>query len=501
MSGKYIKKILKEVNKFDNIVEKYTKIGKIPAIPYRAFVNLADYLFLTGCIEQSEELLNNAINFVTKSSDAFVNLGFVKQSKNDYAKAIEYYKRAIKKDPKNTKALCLWGNCLSFQNNNEDAIKKYEKAIAIDEKNSEAHLCWGIVLLKQHNYKDAKEKFESAVKYNGKDARALFMLAAVEIELGLYDEALDKLMFIIESTENTNFGAFHNVAYIYFKKKDYEKTVLFALTAISTNPSKIETYLLLGDTYVLMNKINEALNIYKMAEDKGLKSLFLYLSWGSALQKLGKYDKAIEQFNKGIELSQKETNDEIYSRLAKCYYHLNNLEEAKINALKSKEISNDNYLANDVLADIYFQETNYTDAINVLEICLKNAETKSETFLKLARCYNSIGDFDISNKNYEKSIEYDRDNIEKQIEYIKSLNNQKLYETALQKLITLEKKAGDNFEVLCLAFQVNYNIAKGNLYGYNGMKAITVAEKIKEKYPENFSFEEEYKELTSISRE
>ena len=58
-------------------------------------------MFLTGCIEQSEELLNNAINFVSQSSDALVNLGFIKQTNKEYDKAIEYYKKALKKDRKN----------------------------------------------------------------------------------------------------------------------------------------------------------------------------------------------------------------------------------------------------------------------------------------------------------------------------------------------------------------------------------------------------------------
>ena len=91
MSDKYIKKILNEVKKLNSAVNQYTKIGKIPAIPYRAFVNLADYLFLTGCIEQSEELLTNAANFVSNSSDALINLGGIKQAAGDYSKAIEYY--------------------------------------------------------------------------------------------------------------------------------------------------------------------------------------------------------------------------------------------------------------------------------------------------------------------------------------------------------------------------------------------------------------------------
>jgi len=86
------------------------------------------------------------------------------------------------------------------------------------------------------------------------------------------------------------------------------------------------------------------------------------------------------------------------------------------------------------------------------------------------------------------------------IEYIKSLYNQQEYDKALRKLRTIEAQAGDDFGFLSLVFLVNYNIAKENLYIYNVEKAISVAEKIKEKYPEDFSFASEYIELTNILR-
>ena len=496
MSDKYIKKILNQVKKLDSAVVQYTKIGKIPAIPYRAFVNLADYLFLTGCIEQSEELLTNAANFVSNSSDALINLGGIKQAAGDYSKAIEYYKKAFKKDPKSTKALCLWGNCLSLQHNIEGAIQKYEKALEIDKTDGEAYLCLGIMFLKKKQYKEAKEKFDEAIKYKANDGRPLFLSASVEIELGRLDDALDKLMFIVENTEN-NFGAYHNIAYIYFKKKQYEECIKYAQKAIDMMPGKIETYLLLGDTYMLIKKEKEALNVYQNAESHGLKSLFLYLSWGTAFQKMKQYDNAIEKFKQGLEVSSAEVNEELYARLAKCYYEVKNYDESKFYAKKSLEISDKNYMANEVLVDILFNERNFDEACPYLEACLINAEAKSVTYLKFARYYKEKNNYTEACRSFEKSLEYDRENIDTYLEYISYLNSNKYYETALKKLITLEKLAGDRFEVLSLAFEVNYNIALGDISAYNRVKAISVAEKLKENYPDKFNFETEYHELKS----
>ena len=271
MSDKFIKKIMKAINKYNYVVDRYKKFGKTPEIPYRAFVNYADTLMKIGFSEMAEEYLRNASNFAFPCSDALINLGLIRQSANEHKKAIEYFKKAFKKDSKNLRALCLWGYSLSFLDDLEGAYKKYQQAIDIDNKCAEAYAYWGITLIGEQKYKEAREKLELAIEYNPKDVKALFLLASVEIELAFYDDALMKLIFIINVTEN-NYAAYHNIAYIYFKKKDYEKTVEYAQKTIGIAPFKSEAYLLLGDTYLLMKKYKEAIGIYECAEKNNIQS-------------------------------------------------------------------------------------------------------------------------------------------------------------------------------------------------------------------------------------
>ena len=491
---------MKAVNKYSYVVDRYKKFSKTPEIPYRAFVNYADTLIKIGFSEMAEEYLRNASNFAFPCSDALINLGLIRQSANEHKKAIEYFKKAFKKDSKNLRALCLWGYSLSFLDDLEGAYKKYQQAIDIDNKCAEAYAYWGITLIGEQKYKEAREKLELAIEYNPKDVKALFLLASVEIELAFYDDALMKLIFIINVTEN-NYAAYHNIAYIYFKKKDFEKTVEYAQKTIGIAPFKSEAYLLLGDTYLLMKKYKEAIGIYECAEKNNIQSLFLYISWGSVFQMKRKYNEAIEKYLKGLELCPTQVNDEVYSRLARCYYETKNIEEAKHYAIKTQELNKDNYTSHEVLGDIAFVEQDCDKAIEEYSFCLSNSKSKAITYYKLARCYLLKEDFELANKNYEKSLEYDRDNKNILQEYVHALTIQGKYDEASKKLPALEKMSEDDLDVLLLSFRVHYNIAKGNVYGYNGMKAIKVADKIRQKYPESFCFEDEYRELTNNSRE
>ena len=493
MDNKFLKKVSEQVNKINKSVENYTKIGKIPALPSRAFVNLADYLFVRGYYEKSEELLNNAVDFASNSSDALLNMGMLKQAAGDFELAHQYYESAINKDKNNPKPICFLGNLYSVQEKYDEAISCYEKALKLKSDDPEAYLFWGLVLIKKLDYKGAREKLKLSVEHHLKDSRAIYMLASVEIELGLYDKALERLKFIIASTEN-NVGAYHNMAYVYFKKKDYDKAVECTQVAIKMPQVKVETFLLLGDIYSMMGDDEKAFLTYKQAEMRGFSSPFLDLAWGIILQKAKQYEQAIERYTKGLSINA--NDDELFARLARCYFEIGDYENSKVYMQKSLDAVGYNYLGMDVLSDLYIVERRFENAIDCLKICLKNAEAKSRTYLKIARCMKEIGDFACSNQNYEHSIEYDRKNIQTQIEYIKSLNAQEDYQASLKKLITLEKLAKDDLEVLSLLFIANYNIAKGNIYGYNGVKAISVADRIREKYPDSFCFKTEYIELT-----
>ena len=62
-------------------------------------------------------------------------------------------------------------------------------------------------------------------------------------------------------------------------------------------------------------------------------------------------------------------------------------------------------------------------------------------------------------------------------------------------IVALEKAAGDRFDILSLVFEINYNIAIQDITKYNRVKAISTAEKLKEKYPDKFKYENEYNKL------
>lgn len=497
-SKHFIKQIADKIKKANKLVNDYNRLGKTPCIPTNAFINMANSMYMIGCYKEAEDLLQNAIEFPSKSSNALINLGVIKQTTGDFKQAIKFYLAAYKKDNKNTKALSLWGNCLAMMGKTDEAINKYEHAIRLNKEDADVYLSWGALLIKKKNYNEAKEKLELAVQYNNKDARPLYMLSIVEIETGNLDSALDKLLWIVDATEN-NFEALHNIAYIYFKKKDYDNAISYAKKSLAIFQHKVETYLLLGDIYAIKNKEKESLQFYEMAEMNNLKTFFLYMSWAISLQKFNHHDKAIEKLHCANECLNSKKVDEVYARLALSYFRTNQKELAIKHKDIALSINQKNYMANSIAAEIEIDKKDYNSALKYLKQCEDDFENKGHNYMLMAQCYDALNDYKNTIYYFKKALDYSPDNTTILEKYCTYLNKNKEFDLTKKKLKSISDKT-NNINILNLYFSALYNLAKQDGYKYNVEKAIEIANKIETTSKNKFQYKDEKEELKGLLR-
>ena len=491
---KNLKKLYSKVGKYNKNINNYKAKANIVAIPSYAFRNYAEYLFENGLTIEAEKILEDAALFVSNSTDALLDLGEMKQKTGNFDEALEYYEKAVLNSKNNFKAFYLLGNIYCIKGNLEKAEENLKKAVILNDKDYRVYLTWGVLFLKKKMYKEAKEKFITSVQYNTEDARSLYLLAITEIELGFLNEAEEKLKFILNSTEN-NFEVMHNLAYVYFKKKDYEKALSLAEKALSIYALKKETYILISDIYAELNEPEKSFKILDKAISAGLKDQVVLLSYGNNLQKFKKYKEAINYINEVINNFNVNTNDEIFSIIAKCCYYENDKEKAALNADKAIAINNENSVANEIRARINFDNGDYKEAINCFNTALKNSENKAEIYFMLAKTYSKLNDFDKSNKYYNKALEYNSNEFNYHEDYIKYLIDEKQYKLANTKILSALKIFNENVTLLNFQFLVKYNLAKENFYRYNIEETLEIAEKIEKNYPNSFIYQNEKNEL------
>lgn len=167
------------------------------------------------------------------------------------------------------------------------------------------------------------------------------------------------------------------------EKGDYEAATIHFLQAVEKNPERAEYYIASGFSLIGEEKFEEALNQF----DKGYSekdnqvvrenNKALYRGKGIAKLRLGKYEEAKEEFLKALSLKE---------------YHELDADIKKYIAL------------------IEIKLGNYPEAIQLYEDLQKIEKPDAESFFRLARAYQQIGDLEKAEKSFDEGIALDRDN-------------------------------------------------------------------------------------------
>src|SRR5699024_10163944 len=97
-------------------------------------------------------------------SDLFYNLGLVFHQENEFAKAIENYKKALSLNEKDQSA--MYNLSLAYKQNKkfDKAINFISKVIALDPSNKDYHLSKGIIYHEMRNEEGKNEYLDFAIE-------------------------------------------------------------------------------------------------------------------------------------------------------------------------------------------------------------------------------------------------------------------------------------------------------------------------------------------------
>lgn len=499
MPFEYLKKIRDAIfnvrdgiKKLDVEVNDYKRVVQNPYIPSVAYVNWAIHLAENGQFEEAKEKLVSSTLMAHQTPEAYVNLGLLKSKEKDYDTAMSYYVKAIRLDKNNSKAYCFLGNTLTEMQDYKEAEKKFKLANKIDPNNSDILLNWGISLIRQGKLTLAKEKFQQACKFNISNFTALYFWGIVELELGDFNAAKAKFQLII-SVLPEHHEALYYLAYINFKEKKYDESLFYALESLKFNSDKIETYMLVAESYMNQKNESECFKYYEKGEKESKVNYYFLISWGASLQEFGRFEESKEKFQRAIEIDPK--NDLGMAYLGVAYFEVEEYDKAVEFFEKTLELNPLNIVAMENLGQICFDRKRYKEAISYFESVLKNSAKAVSNYNKIAYSYSLDNNPNKARVYYEKALEYQPNEINVYIDYAKFLIEQKDYKLAMRKIRNACKLDDKNVDCLNILFYLNYRLAKENLYDYNVEEAVKIADKIEKNYPDLFGYAKEKEEL------
>lgn len=326
--------------------------------------------------DKAKDALEKARKINKKYPGIYVAEGNMFMQEGKAGEASARYQNAILFDP-NSKLSYLEIARVYKAINPKVALENLDKLIAIDPDYIPAYALIGDINYAQGNYKSALDAYRKFISIPGVPLDQHESYAQILYFTGQYNEALEKIDYILKQEPNNH--VMHRIqAYCNLALENYDKALqqMEQFMNSTTEDQRIYLdYLNLGRIYLEVNKPEEAVAAFKKAETKeGTKTLEVYKELIAAYEKLKDYPKAIEYYEKYMQIVPADDPNLIldYFNYGNAYYAL------AVQAM-SKLIQKDPALAPAEEATTMTEFKNYVSKGQ--ELFSKVVELRPESFL------------------------------------------------------------------------------------------------------------------------
>lgn len=315
-------------------------------------------LVFTSKVAFSEQLPDNK-NTLLKSAQ-------FEKNNSSYSKAILFYKKLLKNDPKNIQFKIDIADCYYNLNMFSTAKKYYSSVLNSDKLNSTA-------LLKIARIYEFENQNEKAINF---------------------------LSILIKS--HPDFLSYSSLGRIYVKLKLYDKARLCFGASLKFDGRYIPSWLGLGNLFAKTNEFRKAEKIFRIVKIIDKESYIAYYNLATIYCRQKKYDKAVREYLSLLKL---------IPNSARVYYHLGELEyKLSHNSKAIKYLSRAIELDSKFFDAIYLLVNIYTTMGEsvcakalVKDIAYLNS-TDTKTLSICARLFQKVGAFEDAKSCYENIL-------------------------------------------------------------------------------------------------
>ncbi len=410
-------------NDFENAVKNFNKIiGDQNNVSQNAYYHLAEcYLYL----ERKPEALNafksaSEMDFDLKiKEDAFLNYAKLSYEEgNPYksvAEVLQDFLASYPKSPYYQEINQLVVTSYLYQQDYQGALDYLAKKRSKEnrELTKEVSFYRGVQLYNTKKLQEAYPYFETATKADDKTikASAMYWKAETDFHLSNFQKSLDgfnafKKTFgasSIEEYKNTDY----NIAYSYFKLKDYDKAAVafnkFTAKAKEDNPLLDDANIRLADCYFVTKKYANAIKAYdKVINNLGVGSDYAVYQKAISFGFLGDNTKKIDNLKELVANYEfTSLQDDALYQLANTYIAIKNNAEAHktFNILTSK-YTRSSYIPRALLRQglVYYNDNQNTEALAKFKKIVStypNSSEAREAFANAKNVYVDLGQVDL----------------------------------------------------------------------------------------------------------
>ncbi|MFQ6069552.1 MAG: tetratricopeptide repeat protein [Candidatus Aminicenantales bacterium] len=305
--------------------EKYfSRFTELNPFSEKGFLNLGEIQLELSKFSDAEHSLEKALSLNPRSFNGYILLGRVYEHKEDWFKAAELYRRALRYFPRDPILLNRLGFCLYFIEDYSGALQALEQVLEQDPSNYYALLTRAKIFQRTGKLKEAEILYRRLLKQKAKSVEVHLNLAILLENKGDREGALAEYIELLRMEKNPplerRYFYHFRIGVLHERLKNFDKAEDYLRKAVEIDPESGEALNYLG--YMLVergNKLKEAINFIKRA------------------------------------LAVEPDNGAYLDSLGWAYYKIGNFKGAEIYLRQAIQKLKDDPVINDHLGDLYFR--------------------------------------------------------------------------------------------------------------------------------------------------
>ena len=369
-------------NEFENIIHHYLESGKIA-------------------------LAKKAIKLGLSQHPASLNLKLFKIETLIFENKLNDAERLLSPlfeiEPNNEELYIQKANIFSKKDEHEKAIEVFKKAIEIAEDCADLYSLIGMEYLFLDNYQEAKQNFIKCIELDIEDYSALYNIIYC---FDFLDETTEAIEFLNGYLDKNPYSevAWHQLGRQYVETKQPEKALAAFDFAIISDDLFIGAYLEKAKVLEKLNRYEEAIENYKITIAIEDSTAYALIKIGYCYERLKDSDRALKHYYQAVE--EDPASDKGWMRITKFFITKKDYHKALSYINKAIDIDVNN-------ASYWFLYS----TINERLLLLEEAERGYKKTLELGDCELStwiargdilikLGEYDAAKFNFVQALEY-----------------------------------------------------------------------------------------------
>ena len=319
--------------------EKMLKTNRILFFDSNEFENIISYYLENGKINFAKKAIKLGLEQHPDSSNLALFEIEILIFENKLDNAEKLLEGLILSEPSNEEIYIQKANIYSKKKLHKKAILCLKKILDFNTDNPEVYSLIGVEYLFLEDFENAKDNFINCLNYDDSDYSALYNIVYCFEILEQNDKAIDYLNTYLDTNPYCEV-AWHQLGKQYLIFKNYVKAISAFDFAIISDEYFVGAYIEKGRALEKINKYNEAIENYKLIIALKDESSYPLLRMGICYDKIGNYKKAIQNFNDCVKIDPQ--LNKAWYLLAEIYYRNQKYNSAILNIKKAIDIDSEN---------------------------------------------------------------------------------------------------------------------------------------------------------------